>query len=129
MSDLDSTDLRLQHDRADTEMTREQQLEYDLELSEAHRKHWRKRAEELVAELVVVRERAERLQEAIENENPERWSFATLLDIADIILARHYPSDVLVDRGEDVGSAFIVALRESVAVCRAVLAEQEKEQG
>jgi hypothetical protein len=52
----DSTDLRFQRDRSDAELTREQQLAFDLESAEAWGRHWKRRAEKAEKELDVLEE-------------------------------------------------------------------------
>jgi len=54
-------------------------------------------------------------QEALEAD-PEKWSFWTLVRIAELLLARAYPEDVFDGSSGDPGPVFVVKLREALAV-------------
>jgi len=61
------------------------------------------------------------LEDALRQE-PDKWSFAGLLTIAELILAADYPPDIFTGASGDPGPRFLVALREAVAECRALAA-------
>jgi len=59
--------------------------------------------------------RLEALQEALAAD-PEKWSFWTLVRIAETLLVRVYPEDVFDGSSGDLGAVFVVKLREALAV-------------
>ncbi|MCR4339121.1 MAG: hypothetical protein NUW01_04445 [Gemmatimonadaceae bacterium] len=77
-------------------------------------------------EMVATRAQAETLREALA-EDPEKWSYRTLLTVAELILDRDYGPEVFPDMpaGEedsgDVGPWFVRSCRAAIRASRAAL--------
>ena len=68
-----------------------------------------------------LRVEIDRLREILA-EQPEKWSFDTLMWAADRILAEIYPADIFTGVSGDPGPRLVVALRD----CRTVMARPPK---
>lgn len=72
----------------------------------AHR-YWFDRAVKAEAE-------CERLRAAL-RDDPGKWSFATLVTVARLLLDENYPADIFTGVSGDPGPVFVVRLREALA--------------
>lgn len=83
---------------------------------------WWERGESAERDLAAARE-------AMNEDDPAKWSFDTLLVVADAILARHYPESIFPqvdgDEGEP-GPVLIRRLRDALIIARAALGGDTK---
>ena len=86
---------------------------------------WRERALDAEAALREALAENERLREALA-EDPAKWSFWTLVEIARLILEADYPPDVFTGASGDPGPVFLARLREALAVLAVSPPEDEE---